>query len=121
MAVFMGAFPVLPGKEDEPRKFAQETLDRGEEFDASQRRLGITTEEWWLQQAATGSMVLVRFESPDVAAAFAPSGSRTRSSTSGSRSVFWISPASTSPHPPTIRCPRSFFPGRPSSTDGVQD
>jgi hypothetical protein len=74
MAIFMGAFPVLPGKEDEPRKFAQETSDRGEEFDASQRRLGITTEEWWLQQAATGSMVLVRFESPDVAAAFADLG-----------------------------------------------
>jgi hypothetical protein len=27
MAIFMGAFPVLPGKEDEPRKFAQEASD----------------------------------------------------------------------------------------------
>jgi hypothetical protein len=71
MAVFMGAFPVLPGKEDEPRRLAQETLDRGEEFDASQRRLGISNEEWWLQQTPMGSMVLVRFECPDVAAAFA--------------------------------------------------
>jgi hypothetical protein len=45
MAVFLGAFPVLPGKEDEPRKFAQETLDRGEEFEASQRRLKPSTPE----------------------------------------------------------------------------
>ena len=40
MAVFMGAFPVLPGKEDEVRKFAQETLDRSDEFEASERRSG---------------------------------------------------------------------------------
>jgi hypothetical protein len=71
MAVFLGAFPVLPGKEDEPRKFAQETLERREEFDDSQRRLGISTEEWALQQTPMGSMVIVRFESPDVEAAFA--------------------------------------------------
>jgi hypothetical protein len=74
MAVFMGAFPVLAGKEDEPRKFAQETLGRSEEFEASQRRLGITTEEWSLQQSPMGSMVIVRFESPDVTAAFAAFG-----------------------------------------------
>ena len=71
MAVFMGAFPVLPGKEDEPRKFAQETLERREEFESSQRRHGVTKEEWSLQQTPMGSMVLVRFESPDVAAVFA--------------------------------------------------
>ncbi len=28
MAVFLGAFPVLPGKEDEVRKFTEETNDR---------------------------------------------------------------------------------------------
>jgi hypothetical protein len=74
MAVFMGAFPVLPGKEDEPLKFARATLDRRDEFEASQRRLSVTKEEWALQQTPTGSMVLVRFESPDVAAAFAGLG-----------------------------------------------
>jgi hypothetical protein len=71
MAVFLGAFPVLSGKEDEPRKFAEETLERREEFEASQRRLGVTKEEWALQQTPMGSMVIVRFESSDVAAAFA--------------------------------------------------
>ena len=35
MAVFMGAFPVLAGKDGEPRKFAEETLGRRDEFDAS--------------------------------------------------------------------------------------
>jgi len=70
MAVFMGAFPVLPGKEDEARKFAQETLDRIDEFEASERRSGITKEEWALQQTPMGSMVVVRFEADDVAGAF---------------------------------------------------
>ena len=71
MAVFMGAFPVLPGKEDEARKFAQETLDRIDEFEASERRFGVTKEEWSLQQTPMGSMVVVRFEADDVAGAFA--------------------------------------------------
>lgn len=71
MAVFLGAFPVLPGKEDEPRKFAQETLERREEFEASQRRLSVTKEEWALQKTPMGSMVIVRFEAPDIAAVFA--------------------------------------------------
>jgi hypothetical protein len=74
MAVFMGAFPVLPGKEEEPGKFAQETLDRSDEFDASQRRYGVTKEEWALQKTPMGTMVLVRFESPDIEATFAGLG-----------------------------------------------
>jgi hypothetical protein len=74
MEVFLGAFPVLPGKEDEPRKFAQETRDRAEEFDASQRRYGVTKEEWSLQQTPMGSMVIVHFECPDVEATFAGLG-----------------------------------------------
>jgi hypothetical protein len=74
MAVFMGAFPVLEGKEDEARKFAQETLDRRDEFGESQRRYGITKEEWSLQQTPMGSMVVVRFESDNVEAAFAGLG-----------------------------------------------
>jgi hypothetical protein len=71
MAAFLGAFPVLPGKENEPRKFAQETLDRGDEFNASQGRYGVMNEEWALQQTPSGSMVIVRFEAPDIEAVFA--------------------------------------------------
>ena len=70
MAVFMGAFPVLPGKEDEPRKFAEETLGRREELEASQQRFGVTKEEWSLQQTPMGWITIVRFETPDVASAF---------------------------------------------------
>jgi hypothetical protein len=71
MAVFMGAFPVLSGKEEEPRKFAEETRGRSDEFEASQERLGISKEIWVLQQTPEGSMVIVHFESDDVERAFA--------------------------------------------------
>ena len=74
MAVFLGAFPVLPGKEEEPRKFARETLDRVEEFAASQQRFAVTEEEWSLQQTPMGSLVVVRFECSDVEAVFATFG-----------------------------------------------
>ena len=75
MAVFMGAFPVLPGKDDEARKFARETMeDRREEFNASQKRLNTTKAEWALQQTPMGSLVLVRFECADPEATFAEFG-----------------------------------------------
>jgi hypothetical protein len=70
MAVFMGAFPVLPGKEDQARKFARDVLDRGDELAAAQSRAGVTREEWALQQTPMGSMVVVRFEASDIEAAF---------------------------------------------------
>jgi len=74
MAVFIGAFPVLPGKEDTARKFAEETLGRGEEFAASQKRGGVAKEEWALQSTPMGSLVLVRFEADDVEKAFVTLG-----------------------------------------------
>ena len=70
MAVFMGAFPVLPGKEQEARKFGEETSSRLSEFEASQERLGVTRETWMLQQSPEGSMVIVHFESDDVEGVF---------------------------------------------------
>src|SRR5947207_719570 len=36
MATFIGAFPVLPGKDDDARKFAQETMGRGEAFNPAE-------------------------------------------------------------------------------------
>jgi hypothetical protein len=71
MATFIGAFPVLPGKDDDARKFAQETLGRSEEFSASQKRGGVTKEEWSLQQSPMGSLVLVHFEADDIEKSFA--------------------------------------------------
>jgi hypothetical protein len=70
MAVFLGAFPVVEGKEDEARKFARETLDRRDELDASQQRHGVTKEEWSLQHTPMGAMVVVRFECQDVEGVF---------------------------------------------------
>jgi hypothetical protein len=71
MAVFLGAFPVLPGKGDDARKFAQETLARRDEFTASQNKSGVTKEEWSLQETPMGALVVVRFESPDIDKSFA--------------------------------------------------
>ena len=71
MATFIGAFPVLAGKEDDARKFAQETMGRSEEFSASQKRGGVTKEAWSLQQSPMGSLVLVHFEAADIEKAFA--------------------------------------------------
>jgi len=71
MATFIGAFPVLPGKDDDARKFAQETMGRSEEFSASQKRGGVTKEEWSIQQSPMGSLVLVHFEAADIEKAFA--------------------------------------------------
>ena len=70
MATFIGAFPVLAGKEDDAHKFAQETMGRSEEFSASQKRGGVTKEEWSLQQSPMGSLVLVHFEAADIEKAF---------------------------------------------------
>jgi Family of unknown function (DUF6176) len=70
MAVFLGAFPVLPGKEDATRKFAQELAGRREEYAASQKKSGITKEEWSLQETPMGALVVVRFECPDVEESF---------------------------------------------------
>jgi hypothetical protein len=95
MAVFMGAFPVLPGKDDEARRFAQETLERREEFDRSQERLRTTRDEWALQQTPMGSLLIVRFEADDVAQAFAGLAQSADPSMCGSGSVFSKRPVST--------------------------
>jgi hypothetical protein len=73
MAVFNGAFPVLPGKADEVRAFAREVSGpKKAGYDAQQRREGITRETWSLQELPDGSaLVLVWFEAADIEAAFA--------------------------------------------------
>jgi hypothetical protein len=73
MAVFNGAFPVLPGKVNEARAFAKETMGpRRSGFDESQQRGGITREMWSVQETPDGNaLVLVWFESPDPEKSFA--------------------------------------------------
>jgi hypothetical protein len=67
MAVFNGAFPVLPGKVEAARAFAKETIGAQRSgFDESQKRGGITRETWSIQETPDGNaFVLVWFESPD--------------------------------------------------------
>jgi hypothetical protein len=118
MAVFMGAFPVLPGKEDEARKFAQETLDRRDEFEESERRVGITKEEWALQQTPMGSMVVVRFETDDVAGAFAGLAESNETFDSGSSSARKRSVALISASRCQARYRRSSSTGRANALSG---
>jgi hypothetical protein len=62
MAVFNGAFPILPGKEQEGRAFAATCVgSRRKEFE----------EPWALQETPMGSFMLVWFEAPDIAEVFA--------------------------------------------------
>ncbi len=63
MAVFNGAFPVLPGKIDAARTFAGAIAgNRSAEFGAMQKRSGTTRETWSLQETPAGAFILVWFE-----------------------------------------------------------
>ncbi len=70
MATLAVAFPVLPGKAEEGRRFAQEVMGpRSAEAEASFRRLGLSRECWYLQSTPMGDMVIVWMEGEDPAAA----------------------------------------------------
>jgi hypothetical protein len=72
MAVFNGAFPILPGKEKLGRDFAATCIgERREEFKAHLVRDGISRESWALQETPMGSLMLVWFEAPDIEKSFA--------------------------------------------------
>ena len=63
MAVFNGAFPVLPGKSDAARAFASAvTGSKKTEYNAMQKRASITRETWSLQETPEGAFMLVWFE-----------------------------------------------------------
>jgi hypothetical protein len=72
MAVFNGAFPILPGKEQESRDFAAAcTGERRKEFEEQLTSDGISRETWALQETPMGSFMLVWFEAPDIEKVFA--------------------------------------------------
>jgi hypothetical protein len=73
VAVFSAAFPVLPGKIDAFRAFAQETMGaRLSGFEEAQGRVGSTRETWSIQQLPDGSAIaLIWVETADVEAIFA--------------------------------------------------
>lgn len=63
--------PVQEGKADAARAFMHD-LDgsRRDEYDRSEQRIGITTEVWFLAQAAGGDQLVGYMESPDFNSAF---------------------------------------------------
>ena len=70
MAVFNGAFPILPGKADAARAFAGAVAgSRNSEFNAMQKRAGTTRETWNIQETPAGAFLLVWFEG-DIEKAF---------------------------------------------------
>jgi hypothetical protein len=62
------ALPILPGKTEDARAFHGE-LDgpRKADYAASEQRIGIEREYWFLQQTPQGDMLLAYMESPDFA------------------------------------------------------
>ena len=79
MAVFNAMFPVLPGKEDDARKFAEEAQgSHRDQFGAFQKASGTSRETWTLQQTPARRVHarLVRLQRP---------GSRVRAHGDGDR------------------------------------
>ena len=66
------ALPILPGKTQDARDFQRE-LDgpRKADYAASEQRIGIVKEHWFLQQTPQGDLFLAYMESPNFAQALA--------------------------------------------------
>ena len=63
MAVMNLIFPILSGKEDDARAFADEVMGpRREGFDELQAKTGVARETWTIQSTPAGSFVSVWFE-----------------------------------------------------------
>jgi hypothetical protein len=73
MAVFNVAFPILPGKADAARSFANETLgERRSAFEEFQKRADVARETWSIQELPEGgALMLVWFEAADPGKMFA--------------------------------------------------
>ena len=60
MSVFNGAFPILPGKIDAARAFANDIAgNRKSDFNAMQKRARTTRETWSVQETPGGAFMLV--------------------------------------------------------------
>jgi hypothetical protein len=65
------AIPVLAGKSEAARAFFKQLdHERRAEFDASERRIGITKELWYLAKLPAGDHVIGYMETPDFNRAF---------------------------------------------------
>ena len=71
MAVFNGMFPVLPGKEDDARKFAEEALgSHRHHYEGVQKATATSRETWTLQETPGGTFLLAWIEAEDIEAGF---------------------------------------------------
>lgn len=61
-------FPILPGKTEAARAFQRELVEkRMDEYDRSERRIGITTEHWFIATVNGGDQLIAYIESADFA------------------------------------------------------
>lgn len=64
------ALPVMPGQSEQARSFFEELeQERKREYAASERRIGVTREFWYLQQTPNGDLLVAYIESPNAAEA----------------------------------------------------
>ena len=64
--------PVLPGKTADARDFMRELdADRNADYQASEQRIGIVKEAWYLARAGAGDQLVAHLESPDFRTALA--------------------------------------------------
>ena len=70
MGVVGLAVPVLPGKESQARQFGASIKQKKNDWEKSEKRLGMSKEAWFLQQSPQGSMLIVYIEANDVGKVF---------------------------------------------------
>ena len=69
------AVPILPGKTEQWKSFADEIVGaKRTAFEHSQKELGLTAENWYLQRTPQGDMAIVYMEGDDPAASLAEMG-----------------------------------------------
>jgi hypothetical protein len=67
MATLLFALPIKPGQAEAARVFAQECIGpRYADYDASEQRIGIQVENWYLQRNAAGQFFTIQVEGPDL-------------------------------------------------------
>jgi hypothetical protein len=66
MATLSMAMPVLPGKAEQLRSFCRQVVGhRLSEFEASEKRIGLTRETWTLQPSPGGDLAIIWVEGAD--------------------------------------------------------
>lgn len=67
MATLLVALPIKAGQTEAARAFARECIGpRFTEYDASERKIGIPVENWYLLPGADGDRFVIQVDAPDV-------------------------------------------------------